>query len=269
MKVIVAGLSKTGTKSMQLALKTLGYNVYDFMENYTYLRKDWEKIFLTGGSTEDFYRMFKNVDAVTDNPAAYFWDEIYAAFPDSKIILMMRDSEDDWARSMKKQLADESDPFDLLRSSLSPSFRRFWKFNLMSLAAIYGTTGDYFWFSSAHYNMTLFRMAYRRHNSHVLQTAPKDKLLVFNIKEGWEPLCKFLGVEVPNKPFPHKNVRGQMLDEWWETYPFFIQCQREINLAFVLIGLLSGVGIYKFVKCSGFSFLRHMFANISSKIFSH
>jgi len=258
MKVIVAGLSKTGTKSMQFALKILGYNVYDFMENYTYLKEDWEKIFLNGGTAEDFYKMFENVDAVTDNPAAYFWDEIHAAFPESKIILMMRDSEDDWARSMEKQLAEESHPMDLLRSSLSPSFRGFWKFNLMCLSAIYGTTGDYFWFSPPRFNMMLFRMTYRRHNSHVLQNAPKDKLLVYNMKEGWEPLCKFLGIKIPNKPFPHKNVQGQMLGEWWETYPFFIRCQREINCSLALIGLLSGVGVYMFVKHSGFSVLRQM-----------
>ena len=86
MKVIVAGLSKTGTKSMQHALKVLGYNVYDFWENFSYLGSDWEKICSGGGSSEDFYNMFKNVDAVTDNPAAYFWDEIYKAFPDAKVM---------------------------------------------------------------------------------------------------------------------------------------------------------------------------------------
>ena len=248
MKVIVAGLSKTGTKSMQYALKILGYNVYDFMENYVYLRQDWEQILSVGATTDDFYRMFKNVDAITDNPAAYFWDEIHKAFPDAKIILTIRDSEDDWARSMLKQLHEESDPYDLIRCSLSPSFRGFWKFNLMSLRAIYGTTGDYYWFKPAEFNMMLFRMTYRRHNSHVLQTAPKSKLLVYNVKEGWEPLCRFLGVDIPNQPFPHKNVLGQMLQEWWETEPFFIRCQREIYCAYAVIALLTGFSVYKLVK---------------------
>ena len=85
MKVIVAGLSKTGTKSMQFALKELGYNVYDFMENYMYYGKKWEKIFAFGGTTDDFYEMYKDVDAVTDCPAAYFWDEIHKAFPNAKV----------------------------------------------------------------------------------------------------------------------------------------------------------------------------------------
>ena len=85
MKVIVAGLSKTGTKTMQAALKDLGYNVYDYMENFEYLEDDWIKICKHGGTTEDFRRMFENVDAVTDLPGCYFWDEIHKAFPESKV----------------------------------------------------------------------------------------------------------------------------------------------------------------------------------------
>ena len=62
-----------------------GYNVYDFLEQYKYQGKEWMKIFKHGGTTEDFRRMFENVDAVTDVPACYFWDEIHKAFPDAKV----------------------------------------------------------------------------------------------------------------------------------------------------------------------------------------
>jgi len=85
MKVIVAGLPKTGTKSMVAALQELGYTVYDFMENATLLKQNWENIMLRGGSTEDFRQMYENVDAVTDVPACYYWDEIHKAFPDAKV----------------------------------------------------------------------------------------------------------------------------------------------------------------------------------------
>ena len=85
MKVICAGFGKTGTKSVQAALKELGYNVYDYMENFEYLYEDWMKIFKDGGTKEDFRRMFENVDAVTDAPAFYFWDEIHKAFPEAKV----------------------------------------------------------------------------------------------------------------------------------------------------------------------------------------
>ena len=46
-------------------------------------------------------------------------------------------------------------------------------------------------------------------SNNILQEAPKDKLLVFNVKEGWEPLCKFLEKEIPDKPFPWKNIGGK------------------------------------------------------------
>ena len=85
MKVIVAGMAKTGTKSMCAALKELGYSVYDYNENMLLLGKEWMKICAEGGSTEDFRRMYENVDAVTDIPACYYWDEIHKAFPDSKV----------------------------------------------------------------------------------------------------------------------------------------------------------------------------------------
>ena len=85
MKVIVAGMPKTGTKTMQAALTELGYKVYDYEENVLFLNDEWRKIYSEGGSTEDFYEMYKNVDAVTDVPPCYFWDEIHKAFPESKV----------------------------------------------------------------------------------------------------------------------------------------------------------------------------------------
>ena len=71
---------------MNVALQMLGYTVFNLTSNFLHLRKQWEKIFLTGGTTKDFYEMFKDVDAVVDLPCAYFWDEIYKAFPDAKVM---------------------------------------------------------------------------------------------------------------------------------------------------------------------------------------
>ena len=80
MKVIVAGLPKTGTKSLAVALRELGYNVYDSPENYEYLGKQWMKIITDGGSTEMFKEMYEDVDAVTDIPACCYWEEILKLF---------------------------------------------------------------------------------------------------------------------------------------------------------------------------------------------
>ncbi|XP_076823418.1 uncharacterized protein LOC143469561 [Clavelina lepadiformis] len=138
MKVIVAGLSKTGTKSMADALRMLGYSVYDYMENYEYLHKDWEKIFAGDGTTDDFRRMYKDVDAITDTPAAYFWDEIHKAFPDAKIILTMRDNEERWFKSLKVQGDQVRDALNPLWY-LSPTYQSFRSYTNNNGLAAYGT----------------------------------------------------------------------------------------------------------------------------------
>ena len=86
MKVIGAGFSKTGTKSLNAALTELGYSVYDFMEHFWMHDKQWKKILTFGGGPEDFKKMYKDVDAVVDAPAFSFWEEIHQAFPDAKVL---------------------------------------------------------------------------------------------------------------------------------------------------------------------------------------
>ena len=85
MKVIVAGMSKTGTKSMVAALKELGFEVHDYLEHYLYNGDKWLKICYDGGSVEDFRKMYQNVDAVVDLPAWHFWEELSEAFPEAKV----------------------------------------------------------------------------------------------------------------------------------------------------------------------------------------
>ena len=70
---------------MAQAFKDLGFVVYDFLDNYENICEDWMKIFKEGGTTEDFRRMFANVDAVTDVPCVFFWEEIHKAFPEAKV----------------------------------------------------------------------------------------------------------------------------------------------------------------------------------------
>ena len=89
MKVIVAGMSKTGTKTMATALHALGYNVYDYFENFEFLCDDWMKILKEGGSDDDIIkelrRMYKDVDAVMDIPCNHFWEQLHKAFPEAKV----------------------------------------------------------------------------------------------------------------------------------------------------------------------------------------
>ena len=85
MKIILAGMPKTGTKSIKKALSMLGYNVFDVEENFDFLHDDWTKIMTVGGDVEDFRRMYADVDATCDVPACYYWEEMHKAFPDAKV----------------------------------------------------------------------------------------------------------------------------------------------------------------------------------------
>ena len=88
MKVLFVGYAKTGTKTMCVALKTLGYTVYDYDDNFYRLGKQWLKIMSEGGTKEDFYSMYKDIDATVDAPACLFWEEILEAFPDTKVSII-------------------------------------------------------------------------------------------------------------------------------------------------------------------------------------
>ena len=103
MTIICAGLSKTGTKSLARALRILGFKVYDYPEHRDFHMDEWLDVYCEGKSP-DFTSMYKDVDAVTDVPTAFWFQELYEAFPDAKVILSLRDNEDVWVQSLAKQL---------------------------------------------------------------------------------------------------------------------------------------------------------------------
>ena len=93
MKIICAGLSKTGTKTLAKALRILGYTVYDYFEHESFHANEWLAI-LCEGKDPDFIAMYRDVDAVTDLPAADWFQKIFEAFPHAKVILSLRDNEE-------------------------------------------------------------------------------------------------------------------------------------------------------------------------------
>ena len=207
MKVICAGLSKTGTKSIAKALQVLGFSVFDFIEHITIHHDEWVAIYRQG-KTPDFLSMYKDVDAVTDLPAAIWYDEIHQTFSDAKVILSVRDNEDVWLKSWVDQIA-------LFRGS--GFFQRMIQMILRYIIpltqgfdvpffddidmAAYGTLRPE--------STVLYKKKYREHNERVRAVIPKEKLLIFNVKQGWKPLCEFLGCDIPDQEFPRQNVKGE------------------------------------------------------------
>jgi len=213
MKVIYAGFSKCGTKSMAKALRELGYNVHDFMDHYEQNGDKWEKICKEGGTKEDFQKMLEKVDAVTDIPAYFFWQEILEAFPEAKIIFCQRETEDEWWNSFYRQLKSADSFIITFFKKFSPTAYRFRKFMEICSGTIFGTFAKYSLFTRMKYNSQRLRIAYRQHNNFVLQNAPKDKLLIWKLGDGWKPICEFLELPIPNKPFPHSNKNASLWDD--------------------------------------------------------
>ncbi|CAH3167843.1 unnamed protein product, partial [Porites lobata] len=173
MKIICAGLSKTGTTSMVKALEILGFKVYDWKEHVTIHVDEWLDIYLKG-KTPDFASMYKDVDAVTDHPA----EEILQAFPDTKVILNVRDSED-----------NDVDMY-LNAGFLVKWLMRNWSHR--KYYALLDCTNVVAVGSLQTESTVLFRKKYREYNERVQTVIPKERLLVYNVKQGWEPLCMFL-----------------------------------------------------------------------------
>ncbi|KAL9966210.1 hypothetical protein ACROYT_G024249 [Oculina patagonica] len=200
MKVICAGMLKTGTKSITKALRQLGFTVFDWEEqNFDFL-DHWVDVF-HNGVKPDVKRVYQNADAAVDYPGNIFYEEILEVFPDCKVILSERD-EDSWVKSLVNQRAvAEAERFYRM-SMLSSTARKIYYVYDCYLDAHLGSRNPK--------STSVIRKRYRIHNNHVKTTVPADKLLVYNVKQGWKPLCDFLGCEVPKSPFPHENVKGSI-----------------------------------------------------------
>jgi len=245
MKVVFAGYSKCGTKSMAAAFRELGLKVYDFMEQYEECGDQFKEICLKGGTKEDFQKMLKDVDAVTDVPAYFFWEEILEAFPEAKVIFCQRETEDDWFKSWEKQLLSGDKFSDKLFGRLSPSYWIFRDYVQAVSVCVFGLRLNDGLFKKVTCNELRMRMAYRRHNNYILQKAPKDKLLVWKLGDGWKPICEFLNIPVPNKPFPHLNKNASLWDDIRFLNPTLrrIGIESLISLSFIFCGV--SYGVYK------------------------
>ncbi|CAK8681498.1 uncharacterized protein LOC143460952 [Clavelina lepadiformis] len=127
---------------------------------------------------------------------------------------------------------------------LSPTGRRYFRFFQLILCSAGILMCNPFDFSYVQ-NETRLRKSFRQHQTYCMQNAPKDKLLVYDIKDGWEPLCRFLGKDVPDKPFPHENAGGVIMNRWMKVHPALIRMQREFAVCLATLVALGAFGIYK------------------------
>jgi len=215
MKIIGAGYGRTGTVSLQQAFEQLGYPCYHMQEVMKAYDRghvaQWDAAM--GGARIDWDELFVGYEATVDFPACVFYRELMQAFPDALVVLSVRDPEA-WWRSYSKLmgLVSKATWFNFV-----PMFKKFSAMNIHMLDYVFAgsmetlTKEDYI-------------AQYLRHIEEVKATVPADRLLVFSVTEGWEPLCEFLGHPVPDKPFPHANsgiadLRSKIVEQFWQYGP--------------------------------------------------
>ena len=189
MKVIGAGFGRTGTMSLKVALEELGfgpcYHMTEVFEHPEHLPL-WEAAIK--GEPVHWEQIFGSYQAAVDWPTAAFYKELMKVYPHAKVLLTIRDPEK-WYESTKNTLYPTE-----FASEPSPIMR-------MAAKLLWEQTFDGN-FEDRRYAMEVFK----RHNEEVKKHVPPERLLVYEVKEGWKPLCEFLGVEIPEeKPFPHLN----------------------------------------------------------------
>lgn len=206
LKIIGAGFGRTGTHSLKIALEELGFGPCHHMTEV--FANPWQIPYwqaATEGKPVDWHTLLANYQATTDWPCCTFYEQLMQTYPDAKVLLSVRDPER-WYESVTATIYRVSlmshSPIVSLVKLINPMVReRLRSVHMVNALVWQRTFHDKF--EDKAYAISVFN----QHNEEVKQRVPAEKLLVFDVKEGWEPLCTFLGVAVPDKPFPHVNDR--------------------------------------------------------------
>ena len=226
MKLIGAGLPRTATTTQMIALEMLGmpcYHMRDMMADLATSVPQWRKAFEGNGPWDE---LFDGKESIVDWPGSYHWRELMDVYPDAKLLLSVRSAES-WVESMHNTIAaiwfgdGLMHHLALAQYQIDPAYAS-WLDVLYDMWAkadiMVGSGGD----------RAEMAAGFERWNQEVIDTVPSDRLLVWNPKDGWEPLCELLGVPVPDTPLPNVNDTEnfqknlimkpaiEAINAWWE-----------------------------------------------------
>jgi hypothetical protein len=195
LELIGAGLGRTGTLSLKAALERLGYGpCYHMIEVLMAPERGRHWLERTPGGSYHWDAIFRGYRATLDWPAAAFWRELVERYPDAKVLLSLRDA-DRW--------------YDSVMSTIYPAMTQalpedapatLHAFQGMVYTLIFERT-----FEGRLADRTHATRVFEAHNQAVIEAIPAPRLLVYQPGDGWEPICRFLDVPVPEEDFPHLN----------------------------------------------------------------
>ncbi|SIT58666.1 conserved hypothetical protein [Mesorhizobium prunaredense] len=197
--VIGAGMGRTGTYSLKLALEHLGFGPCHHMADVN-ANPEQKKLWRAAGQGQlpNWDLAYAGYRSAVDWPTAHFWREVSDHYPDAKVVLTVRDPEA-WYDSVAQTIGLSMDA----ASNDPQSFG----------VAVVGNGVFGGRFNDRHHAIAV----YEEHNATVRATLPPGRLLTYQVSEGWGPLCAFLAVQLPSEPFPRTNstaeFRARMLND--------------------------------------------------------
>lgn len=191
LKVVGAGLGRTGTLSMKRALEQLGFGPCHHMIE-VFMHPESVPLWIDAGDGRpDWDAIFRDYTSMVDYPGARYWRQLAEHYPEAKVLLTLRDP-DAWFESTQATIFAPNSP----AVNAPPEMKRFF-------ASFIGEFGERL------HDRAFMTDHFRRHNALVQATIPKERLLVYEVGEGWTRLCAFLGVPVPDTAFPSENSREE------------------------------------------------------------
>lgn len=210
MKLIGAGLPRTGTLSQKVALEMLGlapcYHMVNVLSDLDQTER-WQQAVDGDLSPAEIFEGFA---ATVDWPGSFFYRELVDLYPDAKVLLSMRSGES-WARSMRDTIWGVMYGDCLIRhmSDARRIVDPAWDSYLNLMAEMWRRSGL---MRDAQTTAEEMAAAMEGYNREVQEAVPAERLLVWSAVEGWEPLCEFLGLPVPDAEFPRVNDSARFED---------------------------------------------------------
>ena len=201
--IISSGFGRTGTKSLKEALERLGHapchHMHEVVENPEQVAS-WQAFL--AGEPVDWDAYFAGYSAQVDWPGAHIWRELAQIYPQARIVHSHR-PEDLWWKSFERTIAKLTANFHSM--PLPP--------HISDMLTALKSLLERDTFAGDMTDKDTAIAAYRQRLADVTTAIPADRLLIFDVAEGWEPLCAFLDKPVPAEPFPHHNLRA----DFWEV----------------------------------------------------
>ncbi|KAL3804677.1 hypothetical protein HJC23_008492 [Cyclotella cryptica] len=219
LEVIGSGYARTGTDTLRTALNELGYKTYHMKEiiQGKLLSDIHDWIALAENNCSDVEALKDLFErggwtATVDFPSTMCWEALTRIYPDAKVIHSERKSEEEWWDSASNSVTIIHTKFPLnIMNRVLP----FWRTKREMLNAIWSacagkkvSDSDPGWPSVYKSD---FLAAYSANNQRVRQVVPSERLLIQDHSKGWTLLADFLGKDVPNTPYPHRNTRVEFI----------------------------------------------------------